>query len=124
MLQVGDGPGAQFAESIQQDAGRAVQIVAAGQVVGDGGHTGLSSNGWLTLRAGDTVNGLYAVARIRVGVTSNPCPADVNGDNAVNASDLAAVLAGWGGASPDLNGDGIVNASDLATILAAWGPCN
>ena len=91
---------------------------------GDGGHTGLSSNGWLTLRAGDTVNGLYAVARIRVGVTSNPCPADVNGDNAVNASDLASVLAGWGGASPDLNGDGIVNASDLATILAAWGPCN
>ena len=91
---------------------------------GDGGHTGLSSNGWLTLRAADTANGLYAVARIRVGATSNPCPADVNGSGAVDASDLAAVLAGWGGASPDLNGDGIVNASDLATILAAWGPCN
>jgi len=91
---------------------------------GDGGHTGLSSNGWLTLRAGDTANGLYAIARIRVGATTNPCPADVNGSGAVDASDLAAVLAGWDGASPDLNGDGIVNAADLATILAAWGPCN
>ena len=91
---------------------------------GDGGHTGLSSNGWLTLRAGDTANSLYAIARIRVGATTNPCPADVNGSGAVDASDLAAVLAGWDGASPDLNGDGIVNAADLATILAAWGPCN
>jgi hypothetical protein len=91
---------------------------------GDGGHTGLSSNGWLTLRAGDTTNGLYAIARIKLGATTNPCPADVNGSGAVDASDLAAVLAGWDGASPDLNGDGIVNAADLATILAAWGPCN
>jgi hypothetical protein len=84
----------------------------------------LSSNGWLTLRAGDSTNGLYAIARIKLGATTNPCPADVNGSGAVDASDLAALLAGWGGASPDLNGDGIVNAADLATILAAWGPCN
>jgi hypothetical protein len=39
---------------------------------GDGGHTGLSSNGWLTLRAGDTTNGLYAIARIKLGATIQP----------------------------------------------------
>lgn len=91
---------------------------------GDGGHTGFSSNGWLTLRAGDSAGSKYAIARIRVGATSNPCPADVNGSGTVDASDLASLLGGWGSASPDLNGDGIVNASDLATLLAAWGPCN
>jgi hypothetical protein len=73
--------------------------------------------------ASDTVSGLYAVARIRIGSTSNPCPEDVNGSGAVDAADLAALLAGWGTASPDPNGDGNVDAADLAVLLAAWGPC-
>jgi hypothetical protein len=38
LLQVGDGPGTQLAEGIQQDRGRRVQIVAAGHIVGDGGN--------------------------------------------------------------------------------------
>jgi hypothetical protein len=41
----------------------------------------------------------------------------------VDAADLAALLAGWGTASPDPNGDGNVDAADLAVLLAAWGPC-
>ena len=91
---------------------------------GDGGGTGISASGWLTLSAADTVNSRYAIARIRVGAVGTNCPADVNGSGGVDAADLAALLAGWGTTSPDVNGDGIVNASDLAAVLAAWGPCN
>lgn len=90
---------------------------------GDGGGTGFSSNGWLALRAADTANGRYAIARIKVGPTANPCPADVNASGTVDAADLAALLAGWGTASPDLDGDGSVNAADLAALLTAWGAC-
>ncbi|MFM7050651.1 MAG: choice-of-anchor tandem repeat NxxGxxAF-containing protein [Planctomycetota bacterium] len=90
---------------------------------GDGTGTGFSGGGWLTLRAGDSANALYAIARIRLGSTTNPCPADIDSSGAVDASDLAGLLGGWGGSSPDLNGDGIVNASDLSVLLSAWGPC-
>jgi hypothetical protein len=90
---------------------------------GDGGGTGFSSTGWLAVRVGDTAGGLYTVARIRVGTTSSPCPADIDGSGTVDAADLASLLAGWGTASGDLNGDGTVTAADLAVVLDAWGPC-
>jgi hypothetical protein len=54
------------------------------------------------------------------------CPADLNGDGAVDASDLAIVLGAWGStAEPaaDLDGNGAVDASDLAVVLGAWGAC-
>jgi hypothetical protein len=53
------------------------------------------------------------------------CPADVNGDGAVDVLDLLAVLAAWGqtGGPEDINGDGIVDVLDLLELLAAWGPC-
>jgi hypothetical protein len=90
---------------------------------GNGSGTGFSDNGWLVARFGDTVAGLYTIARIRVepGVA---CVADVDGNGTVDGGDLAAVLAGWGSASPDLDGDGVVGGSDLAVVLAAWGTCN
>jgi probable HAF family extracellular repeat protein len=54
----------------------------------------------------------------------SPCPADLDGSGSVDAADLAALLAAWGGSGPaDLDGDGIVTASDLAILLGAWGPC-
>lgn len=50
---------------------------------------------------------------------------DLNGDGAVNASDLALLLGAWGPCGTvcpaDLNGDGLVNASDLALLLGNWG---
>ncbi|MFM7133948.1 MAG: GC-type dockerin domain-anchored protein, partial [Planctomycetota bacterium] len=54
-----------------------------------------------------------------------PCPADLNADGVVNASDLAALLGAWGtsDAAADISDDGIVNASDLAAMLGAWGKC-
>lgn len=58
-------------------------------------------------------------------LVSAPCPADLNGDGAVGAADLAVVLGAWGpGDGPaDLNGDAVVNAMDLGAMLGAWGPC-
>ncbi|MFM1804296.1 MAG: hypothetical protein RL136_1175 [Planctomycetota bacterium] len=53
-----------------------------------------------------------------------PNPADLNGDGAVDAADLAALLNAWGacaGCAADLDGDGSVGASDLAVLLNAWG---
>ena len=56
--------------------------------------------------------------------TDTPCPADLNGDNAVGANDLATLLAAWGGPGvADINGDGVVGAPDLAALLAQWGNC-
>ncbi len=54
-----------------------------------------------------------------------PCVGDLNGDNTVDALDLAIVLGAWGTATQqaDVDGDGTVGASDLAFILGAWGPC-
>ena len=61
---------------------------------------------------------------------SSACPADVDGDGAVNASDLAELLAAWGPYEPcppfdaaDFNEDCGVNAADLAQLLGDWGPC-
>lgn len=55
------------------------------------------------------------------------CPADIDGDGDVDASDLALVLGAWGSTTDlaaDLDATGAVDASDLAVLLGAWGPCN
>ena len=51
-----------------------------------------------------------------------PPPADLDGDGAVGAGDLALLLAAWGaaGGDADLDGDGTVGAGDLAALLSAW----
>ena len=52
-------------------------------------------------------------------------PADLDGDGAVAAGDLAMLLASWGkcpGCAADLDGDGAVGSGDLADLLAAWTP--
>jgi hypothetical protein len=57
-----------------------------------------------------------------LGEHANPQPhaADLDGDGAVNASDLAILLGGWGGDQLDLTGDGTVDAADLAVLLGEW----
>ncbi len=49
-------------------------------------------------------------------------PGDVNGDNAVNISDvnavIAMILAGTGMPAADVNGDGSVNVSDVNAVIA------
>ncbi|NBQ14409.1 MAG: hypothetical protein EBU31_07305, partial [Proteobacteria bacterium] len=52
------------------------------------------------------------------------CPSDLNGNRAVEGSDLGILLAYWGVAGAgDLNGDGVTNGADLGIMLAAWGNC-
>ncbi len=52
------------------------------------------------------------------------CPADLDDDGFVGASDLAVLLAAWGmGGDADFDLSGSVGASDLAVLLAAWGAC-
>jgi subtilisin family serine protease len=71
--------------------------------------------------------------RLRLVVCDDPptgCPADLNGDGAVDAVDLLMLLDAWGpapGQPPhpaDLNDDGVVDVSDLLILLDAWGPCS
>ena len=49
-------------------------------------------------------------------------PADLTGDDLIDGSDLALVLAHWGSdeASVDINDDGTINAEDIAFVLASW----
>lgn len=47
---------------------------------------------------------------------------DLDGDSAVNGSDLAIMLSRWGlGGTGDLDGDGTIGAADLAVLLGNWG---
>lgn len=54
-----------------------------------------------------------------------PCPCDITGDRLVDATDLSAVLSGWGttGGGGDINRDGQVGGADLTDLFAAWGNC-
>jgi hypothetical protein len=55
-----------------------------------------------------------------------PCPADANGDGAVDADDLVTVILQWGpceGCGGDVTGDGTVGADDLVAVIQAWGSC-
>ncbi|MCZ6664259.1 MAG: S8 family serine peptidase [Gammaproteobacteria bacterium] len=61
-----------------------------------------------------------------IAAVNSSCPADLDGDGSVGASDLLALLAAWGtdpGGPPDFDGDGNVDASDLLVLLVNWGPC-
>lgn len=61
--------------------------------------------------------------------TPHPVPiklVDLNGDGAVDVSDLLLLLATWGGCPmdcciADLNFDGVVDISDLLLLLSHWG---
>lgn len=81
-------------------------------------------------RFNDFPTGDSNLARYRVCLPDIPCPADLNGDAAVNGIDLLMVLNGFGPcpASPgdcatDLNDDGVVNGVDLLLVLNGFGAC-
>jgi len=61
---------------------------------------------------------------LEVSVTFAPAkqPADLDGNGAVDATDLAILLAAWGPCScaADVDGSGEVDALDLATLLGSW----
>ena len=52
------------------------------------------------------------------------CPADLDGNGAVDGADLGLLLSGWGiDATGDINADGTIDGADLGVLLSAWGPC-
>jgi hypothetical protein len=57
-------------------------------------------------------------------VVAGANPADFNGDGAVDAADLATLIAAWGPCAPacptDLDADAVTGASDLAALVAVW----
>jgi hypothetical protein len=55
-----------------------------------------------------------------------PCPADLDGDGAVGASDVSFALLDFGpcpACQSDVDGDGITGASDISLMLLDFGPC-
>ncbi len=68
--------------------------------------------------ANGAVNSIAIAAQVP---SAGSNPADLNGDGAVNAADLSALLGNWGNAGVgDIDGDGTVGAADLAALLGAW----
>lgn len=70
----------------------------------------------------------YAAPSISFSVGGSSCPEDLDGNNAVDISDLAILLSQFGlsgpGHSADINHDNNVDISDLAMLLSAFGlPC-
>ncbi len=67
-----------------------------------------------TVIGSDIERGLFVWREIVTG--------DIDADGYVNAQDLAALLAAWGGTGgpADLNDDGAVDAEDLSALLAMW----
>lgn len=60
-----------------------------------------------------------------MGPGAAPCPADLDGDGQVGASDLAILLGSWAGSgAADLDGNGSVGSGDLAILLGSWGACS
>ncbi|MCB9838520.1 MAG: hypothetical protein H6813_04210 [Phycisphaeraceae bacterium] len=51
------------------------------------------------------------------------CPADLNGDDAIDTADLGILLGQFGTAGPsaDLNNDGVVDTADLGILLGQFG---
>jgi predicted outer membrane repeat protein len=55
------------------------------------------------------------------------CPADTDGNGAVDADDLVNLILDWGTDGSqhggDVDGSGVVDADDLVTLILSWGPC-
>lgn len=88
---------------------------------------------WVVVGAGGETIPLALVADRRVLLEFLPpsnCPADLNGDGAVDGADLGTLLGNWGFVNPgagsgtgDLDGSGLVDGGDLGLMLGAWGRC-
>jgi len=72
----------------------------------------------------DFANGIACMGAAQWrGCAVSACPADLDGSGAVDSTDLAILLAAWGGPGADFNGSGSTDSADLAIMLAAWGDC-
>lgn len=111
------------------------RLVVEDAVSGDAGSLALACLE-LSLAPDCNRNGIPDANDIAAGTSSDAnadgipdecgCPADLDGNAAVDSADLTTLLAAWGacgGCPADLDGDGAVAAGDLTAMLAAWGGC-
>ncbi len=112
--------------------GAATFTFGLGELPTDGTHSlvCLAGGGGGCTATASEVNSPTNFAGETGSVEVGPChPADLDGDGAVGAPDLAILLGSWGpcpakGDCPaDLDGCGNVGAADLASLLGSWGPC-
>ena len=87
----------------------------------DIGALGLSAIRFVRI-SGPTVSGFSPEVDAFSDVAALPPQADLDGNGAVGAGDLAMLLSAWGTSDPaaDLDGSGMVGSTDLAFILSAW----
>jgi len=80
---------------------------------------------WVVNQLSDSVSMVNLITmRVERTVRVGDEPADINSSGAVDAADVAMMLANWGqSGTGDINGDGSVAGDDLAQLLSAWGPC-
>ena len=70
------------------------------------------------------IDRIYMDGYMDITPLENVCPADVNGDGAVDVSDILAAIGNWGGSGDgDVDGSGVIDVSDILAIVSAWGPC-
>lgn len=129
--------------------GSSVELQGGQAVIGSEYHSGATLYGGavfaMSFRDGDcnlngTCDSIDIYAELSPDINANgipdeceslPCPADTNGDNAVNVTDLLAVITSWGpcancpplSCTADINDDCSVNVTDLLAIITAWGAC-
>ncbi len=137
----GFGPGETFRLGIDVAPGGALRVFRSGEMVYEGVETNRAILGrtgrigrimmWTNndgLGAADGTGSTLTMDNVSFALTA--CPEDVDGDGAIGAGDLSAVLAAWTecgdprlACAADITGDGVVNASDLGRMLGAWGGC-
>lgn len=76
------------------------------------------------VKAIDTMSNSTDSNTLAIATKTPPKFADLNGDNLVNANDLAILIANWGSTTflqADLSNDGRVGSADLAMLISRWG---
>ena len=63
-------------------------------------------------------------SRFEIPVENNACPADLNGNGAVDVDDVLMIISAWNSPNADVTGDGMTNIDDLLAVLAAYGNCS
>ena len=133
---LGPAPMAMFDEPISADADSDGNIDVAADIyiqVNQKGYGEFSiTNGFLGTVWVDTgfpfgmqevqIDRVYVEGEIDIVEVS--CPGDIDGDGAVDVTDVLITIGNWGGSGDgDMNGDDVIDVSDILFIVGSWGPC-
>ena len=70
------------------------------------------------------IDRIYMDGQMDITDIDLPCAGDIDGDGAVDVTDILITIGNWGGSGDgDIDGNGVVDVSDLLLIVGAWGPC-